>query len=130
MATGSPFPPVDLPNGKRTISQCNNAYVFPGLGLGVISTRARRITDGMLLAAAMTLSESSPALEEPEAPLFPPLENIRQVSQQIAVAVGLQAVTEGVAPDMKGEQVQHAVEVNMWTPEYRPLRRPRQRWTW
>ena len=130
VATGSPFADVELPGQKRVISQCNNAYVFPGLGLGAIACRARRITDGMLLVAATTLSECSPALENSSNPLFPPLEEIRAVSRRIAVEVGLQAVAEGVAPDMKSDQVEDAVHAHMWTPEYVPLRRPPQRWSW
>ncbi|MFZ0429066.1 MAG: NAD-dependent malic enzyme [Acidobacteriota bacterium] len=130
VATGSPFGPVGSGSEKRIISQCNNAYVFPGLGLGAIACRARRITDGMLLAAAMTLSECSPARQDPSAALFPPLEQIRDVSRRIAIAVALQAVTEGVAPDMRSDEVEGAVDANMWIPEYLPLRRPRERWSW
>ena len=130
VATGSPFPAVVIEGEKRQISQCNNAYVFPGLGLGAISCRARRISDGMLLAAATSLSECSPALTESSGALLPSVEQIREVSRRIAVAVGLQAVTEGIAPDMKSEQVEGAVHAAMWTPEYLPLCRPRQRWSW
>ncbi len=129
VATGSPFPPVEIAGERRNVSQCNNVYVFPGLGLGAVSCEARRITDGMLMAAAITLSRCSPALTDPAGSLLPPLKDIRQVSRKIAVAVGRQAVEDGVAEIMTEEAIERAVTANMWTPDYLPLR-PRPRWTW
>jgi malate dehydrogenase (oxaloacetate-decarboxylating) len=129
VATGSPFPAVDVAGRKRKVSQCNNVYVFPGLGLGAVACKARRITDAMLMAAAVTLSRCSPALTDPDGSLLPPLEDIRQVSRKIARAVGRQAIEEGVASIMTEEAIERAVTANMWTPDYLPLR-PRPRWTW
>ncbi len=87
IGTGSPFPPIKR-NGKLfRVDQTNNAYVYPGIGLGAIATEARRISDGMFLAAARTIAELSPAKRDPEANLLPPLVELRKLSFHVAVAV-------------------------------------------
>jgi malate dehydrogenase (oxaloacetate-decarboxylating) len=127
VATGSPFPPVPASlyggEGLRTIGQCNNAYIFPGLGLGVIASGARRVTDEMFVVAAMALSDFSPALKDPTASLFPPLEEVRSVSRQVAIAVASEAQREGVAQKTTLAELERRVDALMWKPRYARYRR-------
>jgi malate dehydrogenase (oxaloacetate-decarboxylating) len=123
IGTGSPFPPI-LRNGRPfRVDQTNNAYVYPGVGLGAISVKARRISDGMFLAAARTIAELSPARRDPQANLLPPLAELRQVSLQVAVAVAKQAATEGLAPPRADQELTAAIASNMWEPRYATYRR-------
>jgi malate dehydrogenase (oxaloacetate-decarboxylating) len=123
IATGSPFPPVS--HGGRLIqtSQCNNAYIFPGVGLGVIASGARRVTDAMFVAAARVLSELSPALNDPDASLYPPLESVREISRKVALAVGLEAQRAGLAQSTSVAELARNVANKMWEPHYIPLKR-------
>src|SRR5262249_7438105 len=86
VATGSPFAPVSFDGRNLPIAQCNNIYIFPAIGLGVVASGARRVTDGMMLATGRTLGANSPALKEPSASLLPALGDLRQVAVQIATA--------------------------------------------
>ena len=96
IGTGSPFPPLKR-NGKDfRVDQTNNAYVYPGIGLGAIVADARRISDGMFLAAARTVAEFSPAKRDPAANLLPPLVEIRELSFHVALAAAKQAQAEGL----------------------------------
>ncbi|HET7023416.1 MAG TPA: NAD-dependent malic enzyme [Xanthobacteraceae bacterium] len=123
IGTGSPFPPV-LKNGiSMRIDQTNNSYVFPGIGLGAITARAKRITDGMLLAAARALADMSPSKSDPKANLLPPVSELRDVSYRVALAVAAQAQSEGVAEHTSREELEACVRLKMWTPTYRPYRR-------
>jgi malate dehydrogenase (oxaloacetate-decarboxylating) len=121
IATGSPFAPVDHKGRLIRIGQCNNAFIFPGVGLGVIASGARRVTDAMFSAAAHVLSEFSPALTEADGPLFPPLEKVREISYKVALAVGAEAVRAGLTT-ISLESLDGAVANNMWTPQYVPLK--------
>ncbi len=97
VGTGSPFAPVEI-NGKLVrIAQINNSYIFPGLALGILVSRASRVTDGMIMAAAKALAALSPAREDKDAPLLPPIADSRKVSLVVAEAVGRQAMADGVA---------------------------------
>ena len=97
VGTGSPFAPVEV-NGKLIrIAQVNNSYIFPGLALGILVSRARRVTDGMIMAAAKALAALSPARADKSAPLLPPIADARKVSLVVAEAVGRQAIADGVA---------------------------------
>ncbi len=118
VATGSPFAPVEYAGRKTAIAQCNNVYIFPAIGLGAVAARARRVTDGMMRAAARALAENSPALKERSAPLLPPLRDLRRVAAEIAVAAGLQAQKDGVAPLIPGEELRRRVLATQWTPAY------------
>jgi malate dehydrogenase (oxaloacetate-decarboxylating) len=123
IGTGSPFPPV-LKNGvSMRVDQTNNSYVFPGIGLGVITARAARISDGMLLAAARALAEVSPSKRDSKANLLPPVSELRDVSYRVALAVALQAQREGLAEQASREDLEACIRLKMWTPTYRPYRR-------
>lgn len=127
-ATGSPFPPVELEGGKkREVAECNNSVTFPGIGLGTVLSRAKLITSAMLVEATKALASQAPAMKDPDAPLLPGVEDVREVSVKIAAAVIKQAVKEGVAqeegiPDGE-EDLEEWVRVQMWNSEYRPLKK-------
>jgi len=122
VASGSPFAPVSY-NGRRIpITQCNNIYIFPATGLGVVASGARRVTDTMILTAARALAENSPALHDASAPLLPALTDLRKVAVQIATAIGLEAQKAGVAPKMTEEKLREQVKAMQWTPAYTALK--------
>lgn len=123
IATGSPFPAVDMGDHEVEIAQCNNSYIFPGVGLGVITSRASRITDGMMMAASKALADASPIAQKPMGALLPPLETIRTVSKLIARAVIIQAISDGVALPIPEELIDTKINQNFWEPEYREYRR-------
>jgi malate dehydrogenase (oxaloacetate-decarboxylating) len=123
VATGSPFPEVEFGGRLIRAGQCNNSFIFPGVGLGVIAAGARRVTDEMFVAAARVLAQMSPALKDASAPLYPRLEDVREVSRRVAVAVGLEAQRTGLARETTLEELESRVERTMWTPHYVPFRR-------
>ncbi len=118
IASGSPYPPVRFGGRTIPISQCNNVYVFPALGLGAIASRARRITDAMFLVAARTLAGESPTVSDPNGLLLPPIAELRPVAVEIAVAVGLEAQRSGYAPLTSPEELRLRVLRTQWTPTY------------
>lgn len=122
IATGSPFPPVSHEGRLIEIGQCNNAFIFPGVGLGVIASGARRVTNEMFSAAARVLSEFSPILNCAQGPLFPPLKTVREISYRVALAVGAEAVRAGLTT-RRLDSLEHAVMEKMWTSRYVPLKR-------
>lgn len=123
VATGSPFTPIHL-NGKNyPIAQCNNSYIFPGVGLGVIASKANRVTENMLMASSHALAECSPRVLTGADELLPPLNDIREVSLSIAKAVYKQAIEDGVAPIVSEEEMVKNIQKNFWEPEYRDYRR-------
>jgi malate dehydrogenase (oxaloacetate-decarboxylating) len=121
VASGSPFAPVTHNGRKITIAQCNNVHIFPAMGLAVVASGARRVTDAMMQAAARALAANSPALKDPSASLLSPLKDSRRVAKDIAVAVGIQAQKDGVAPKISEEELQRGVLKTQWTPAYVPL---------
>ena len=123
IGTGSPFPPVMKNGASFRIDQTNNAYVFPGIGLGAIAVDARRISDGMLMAAARALAEGSPSRRDRKANLLPPVTALREVSRRVAIAVASQAQIEGFAVQTGADELAARVDAKMWTPVYRPYRR-------
>jgi malate dehydrogenase (oxaloacetate-decarboxylating) len=125
IGTGSPFPPVTRDGSPFRIDQTNNAYVYPGVGLGAIAAKAQRISDGMFLAAARTIADLSPAKHDPQANLLPPLADIRKVSFQVASAVGRAAISEGLAHPLSERDLAGAVGAKMWQPVYSTYRRLR-----
>jgi len=118
VATGSPFAPVNYRGRTIPIAQCNNVYIFPAIGLGVVASGSRRVSDASMLAAARALAENSPALKDPSASLLPPLTDIRRVAAEIALAIGLEAQKEGFAPKTTEEELRQRVIRNQWTPAY------------
>jgi malate dehydrogenase (oxaloacetate-decarboxylating) len=118
VATGSPFGPVTYSGRKMPIAQCNNVYIFPAMGLGVIASHARRITDPMMLAAARALAANSPALKGSSGSLLPPLTDLRRVAVEIALAVGIQAQKDGLAANYDKDELRQRVTTAQWTPDY------------
>jgi malate dehydrogenase (oxaloacetate-decarboxylating) len=118
VATGSPFAPVSYGGRSIPIAQCNNVFIFPAMGLGVVASGARRVTDTMMPVAARALAANSPALTNPSASLLPPLSDIRRVAAEIAVVVGVEAQNEGLAPKMTEEKLRQRVVAAQWTPAY------------
>jgi malate dehydrogenase (oxaloacetate-decarboxylating) len=121
VATGSPFAPVRYAGRTVPIAQCNNVFIFPAMGLGVVASGARRVTDAMMLAAARALAANSPALKDSSASLLPALSDIRRVAAQIAVAVGLEAQKDGLAPKLAEDELRKRVTAAQWTPAYATL---------
>lgn len=118
IATGSPFAPVEYKGQTHVIAQCNNCYIFPAMGLGILAAGANRVTDGMFVAAANALKDCSPALANPSAPLLPPLHKIRDTALHIGRAVARQAQLDGVAESCSAEDLDRRIEQTMWTPQY------------
>ncbi|MEM9659891.1 MAG: malic enzyme-like NAD(P)-binding protein, partial [Planctomycetota bacterium] len=119
IASGSPFAPVPFEGREIPIAQCNNSYIFPAMGLGILASQATRVTDGMFMAAALALRDGSPALHAPHASLLPPLEDIRTLARHIALQVGLKAQEDGVAERTTREQLDQRIDQKTWIPEYR-----------
>ncbi|MGF1845115.1 NAD-dependent malic enzyme [Vibrio clamense] len=123
VATGSPFDPV-MHNGQRfPIAQCNNSYIFPGIGLGVLAVNASRVTDAMLMESSRALATCSPLAINGTGALLPPLEEIHLVSKKIAFAVAKKAIEEGVALEITDEALQLAIDQQFWQPVYRRYKR-------
>lgn len=122
VATGSPFPSVVIDGKAIEISQCNNSYIFPAIGLAAITAKISRITDNMLMAASIALAEMSASTARDGA-VLPPLESIREVSKRIAYVVTLQAIEDGVAVAIPQELIEEQIEAAFWHPEYREYRR-------
>jgi malic enzyme len=117
VATGSPFPDVDCGGQRFRVGQGNNAFIFPGLGLGALAVRARKVTNAMTSTASRTLAAQVTDQELAAGLLFPSVARLRAVSFNVAVAVGRQAVREGVA-GVADEAVERSVADTMWEPEY------------
>jgi malate dehydrogenase (oxaloacetate-decarboxylating) len=123
IATGSPFEEVEHNGEAFKISQCNNSYVFPGVGLGVISCKARLVSDEMLMAASTTLAELSPGQEDQSSAVLPPLTALPQISRKIAFKVAKTAIEQDLAREMTNDELLASIERNFWTPVYREYRR-------
>jgi malate dehydrogenase (oxaloacetate-decarboxylating) len=118
VASGSPFEPVQFGGRKYVIGQCNNVFVFPGVGLGVLISEASRLTESMFLVAAQALAEFTGSRPGGEGCLYPPLSDLREVSKRIAFKVAQQARDEGLGRGLEDEAIQTAIEEFCWFPDY------------
>ncbi len=123
IATGSPFKPVEYKGKTYPIAQCNNSYIFPGIGLGVLACKARHISDEMLRVASETLAAASPLANTGEGGILPPLTQLSELSKEIAFAVAKMAMSQGHALEMDDERLLRKINSNFWKPEYRLYKR-------
>src|ERR1035437_7843612 len=123
IGTGSPFPKVSFGGKNVPIDQTNNSYIFPGLALGIIASKANRVTDTMILAAAKELARLVPTQTNKQASLLPSLSDSRQLSRSIAQAVGRQAIQDGQAQVADEESLELELQANIWDPVYVPYQR-------
>jgi malate dehydrogenase (oxaloacetate-decarboxylating) len=118
MGTGSPFDDIIRDGHNFRVDQTNNAYIFPGMGLGIIACKAKHVTDKMFMVAAKALADCSPAKNNPKANLLPPFTEIREVSFKVAFAVAKEAVNAGLAAACSDEELTKRIRDNMWMPQY------------
>ena len=123
VATGSPFPNTTFEGQSFEVSQCNNSYIFPGIGLGVLAARATGISDNMLTAASQALADISVEYEKAPGAILPPIKFIREISEKIAYAVALQAIEDKLALPVTAENLERRLKANFWLPKYRDYRR-------
>jgi malate dehydrogenase (oxaloacetate-decarboxylating) len=123
VATGSPFAPVIHGGKTYPIPQCNNSYIFPGIGLGVLASGATRISDEMMMAASTALASASPLANTGEGGLLPPLTDLSDLSREIAFVVGKVAQQQDHALEIPDEVLRSNIDSNFWKPEYRDYRR-------
>jgi malate dehydrogenase (oxaloacetate-decarboxylating) len=121
IATGSPFQPVQYKGKTYHIGQCNNVYIFPGVGLGALASQASHLTDSIFLEAARTLAAASPALKDPTASLFPAIEEVKGVSRKVALAVAKKAREEKLSA-LAFQEIEERMQNLSWEPHY-PLYR-------
>jgi malate dehydrogenase (oxaloacetate-decarboxylating) len=123
VGTGSPFAPVEVDGHSMRIPQVNNSFIFPGLALGILVSHARRVTDGMIMAAAKALAELSPSRVDKSAPLLPPIGESRKVGPVVAEAVMRQAIADGVATLDDSIELSERIRAYAWNPVYLPYER-------
>ncbi|KAL4899319.1 hypothetical protein BDW74DRAFT_116420 [Aspergillus multicolor] len=125
IATGSPFPPVEYNGTETEIAECNNSTAFPGIGLGAVLSRTSRLSEKMIVAASKALAAKAPALEDPNKPLLPDVEDVRELSLNVAKAVIQTAVDEGLAQEegipSDEKDLEDWIRAQMWEAEYRDL---------
>jgi malic enzyme len=121
VATGSPFGPVRIGGVAHQVGQANNMFIFPGVGLAAIVSRARKITDEMFGVAATTLASLVPPDQAAQGVLYLPITDLRRVSRAIAIAAATQARQSGVARLEPNEDIGKAVAAEMWLPSYPDL---------
>jgi malate dehydrogenase (oxaloacetate-decarboxylating) len=123
IGTGSPFEPVNVDGKKIPVTQTNNSYVFPGLALGIVASKAGRVTDTMVKAAAEELVRQLPTQKDKQASLLPPLSQARQLGRMIGLAVGRQAIRDGQAQVANEDALNRELQANIWEPVYVPYER-------
>ena len=123
VATGSPFDPVTHNGQTYPIAQCNNSFIFPGIGLGVLAIKATRVSDEMLRESSRALAECSPLAINGSGALLPPLEEIHTVSKKIAFAVAKKAIEQGYALEITDEALHQKIDQYFWKPVYRRYKR-------
>jgi malate dehydrogenase (oxaloacetate-decarboxylating) len=122
IGTGSPFDPVPVRGVRVPIAQVNNVHVFPGVGLGVVASRARAVSDEMLTAAATAIGRL--AADNDDGGILPPLTECRSVSRAVALAVAETAVAEGLAPSRTSDELAARIDEVCWHPVYREFPAP------
>jgi malate dehydrogenase (oxaloacetate-decarboxylating) len=120
VGTGSPFQPVNVGGKKIAVTQTNNSYIFPGLALGIIASKAKRVTDTMVKAAAEELVRQLPTQKDKHASLLPPISDARRLGRLIGEAVGRQAIQDGQAQVADEEELDRELDANIWEPVYVP----------
>jgi malate dehydrogenase (oxaloacetate-decarboxylating) len=120
IGTGSPFPPVEYGGKKTPVAQTNNSYIFPGLALGIVASRARLVTDSMVKAAAKELIRHLPTQNDKQASLLPPISRARELGRFIGEAVGRQAIQDGQAQVVDEDALNRELDANIWEPQYAP----------
>lgn len=123
IGTGSPFDAIVRDGQLFRVDQTNNSYIFPGVGLGLITVKAKTVSDKMFMAAAIALADCSPAKKDPKANLLPPFTQILEVSYQVAWAVAKEAIAAGLADFYSDEELEKQIRKNMWEPAYLPYRK-------
>ena len=121
VATGSPFDPVRTGSGRRLIGQANNVFIFPGVGLAAIASRAAEVTDRMFLMAATTLAGLVSADRLAHGALYPQIADLRQISRAIAIAVAHEVRESGTSALTPDDDLEAVVDAAMWTPGYQEL---------
>jgi len=123
IATGSPFEPVQFNGQEYVISQCNNSYIFPGIGLAVVAAGITRVTNEMMMVASEVLAAHSPLLKNENGALLPPLESITALSKEIAFYVAVSAQKVGLAAEISESVLRNTISEHFWQPRYRDYRR-------
>ncbi|MEC7520859.1 MAG: NAD-dependent malic enzyme [Myxococcota bacterium] len=118
IATGSPFDPVEHDGKTIHVAQGNNVYVFPGVGLGALASRAEKVLDSFFAVAAHAIGERVDDAAIRRGQLYPPLGDLRAISRDVALAVARHAVEAGVAPKASRDELEARVDEMMWFPEY------------
>lgn len=122
IATGSPFEDVVYKGQKISIAQCNNFFAFPGIGMGTIAVKAKKVSDNMLLVAAKTLGEYTQKYKKDQASLLPSIEDVEHVVKTVALAVAHEAKREGLTT-VNSKPIEELIENNKWEPSYLPYRK-------
>ena len=120
IGTGTAFAPVNVGEKTIHIAQTNNSYIFPGLALGIVASRAKHVSDSMVKAAAQELVRHLPTLKDKQASLLPPLSDARRLGQLIGLAVGIQAIKDGQAQVSDEDSLNRELQANVWEPAYEP----------
>jgi malate dehydrogenase (oxaloacetate-decarboxylating) len=118
VASGSPFAPMQVGDTTIPVAQCNNIYIFPGVGLAVTAVRATRVTDAMITAAAVAVGDAATILRDPHGTLLPDRAQLADTARAVAIAVAKAAVADGVAPALTDDQIDQAVDRTRWIPQY------------
>jgi malate dehydrogenase (oxaloacetate-decarboxylating) len=122
VATGSPFPPMRVGDASIPVAQCNNIYIFPGVGLAVTAVQATRVTDAMMTAAAAAVSDAATIRRDPHGTLLPARAHLADTATAVASAVAKAAVADAVAPALTDDQVDQAIHRTRWLPRYQSYR--------